>query len=68
MVNAVYDRQSSTGAWEYTIPKDADAMTTNWDTFIEATAKMEFDAKNSSGGERIKKWAQVWQEICLCTY
>ena len=45
MVNAVYDRQSSIGAWEYTIPKDANAMTTNWDTFIEATAKMEFDAK-----------------------
>jgi predicted dehydrogenase len=45
MVNAVYDRQSSTGAWEYTIPKDADAMTTNWDKFIEATEKMAFDAK-----------------------
>lgn len=45
MVNAVYDRQSSIGAWEYTIPKDADAMTTNWDKFIEATGKMAFDAK-----------------------
>ncbi|MBS1789209.1 MAG: Gfo/Idh/MocA family oxidoreductase [Acidobacteria bacterium] len=45
MVNAVYDRQSSIGAWEYTIPKDADAMTTNWDKFIEATQKMAFDAK-----------------------
>jgi predicted dehydrogenase len=45
MVNAVYDRQSSIGAWEYTIPKDADAMTTNWDRFIEATEKMAFDAK-----------------------
>ena len=45
MVNAVYDRQSSTGAWEYTIPKDADAMNTNWDKFIEATEKMAFDAK-----------------------
>lgn len=45
MVNAVYDRQSSIGAWEYTIPKDADAMTTDWGRFIEATAKMEFDAK-----------------------
>jgi predicted dehydrogenase len=45
MVNAVYDRQSSIGAWEYTIPKDADALTTNWDTFIEATEKMAFDAK-----------------------
>lgn len=50
MVNAVYDRQSSIGSWEYTIPKDADAMTTNWDKFIEATEKAErhsmtFDAK-----------------------
>jgi predicted dehydrogenase len=45
MVNAVYDRQSSIGSWEYTIPKDADAMTTNWDKFIEATGKMNFDAK-----------------------
>lgn len=45
MVNAVYDRQSSIGAWEYTIPKDADALTTNWDAFIEATEKMAFDAK-----------------------
>lgn len=45
MVNAVYDRQSSIGAWEYTIPKDADALTTNWDKFIEATEKMTFDAK-----------------------
>jgi predicted dehydrogenase len=45
MVNAVYDRQSSIGAWEYTIPKDADAMTTNWDAFIEATGKMAYDAK-----------------------
>jgi predicted dehydrogenase len=45
MVNAVYDRQSSIGAWEYTIPKDADAKSTNWDKFIEATEKMAFDAK-----------------------
>lgn len=45
MVNAVYDRQSSIGAWEYTIPKDASAATTNWDKFIEVTEKMSFDAK-----------------------
>jgi predicted dehydrogenase len=45
MVNAVYDRQSSIGAWKYTIPSDADAMTTDWDRFIEVTEKMPFDAK-----------------------
>jgi len=45
MVNAVYDRQSSIGAWEYTIPKDASALTCDWDRFIEVTEKMAFDAK-----------------------
>lgn len=45
MVNAVYDRQSSIGAWQYTIPKDANASTTNWDKFIEATQKMAYDSK-----------------------
>jgi predicted dehydrogenase len=45
MVNAVYDRQSSIGSWEYTIPKDASALTTNWDKFIEVTQKMAYDSK-----------------------
>lgn len=45
MVNAAYDRQSSIGAWQYTIPKDANPTTIDWDTFIEVTKKMEFDAK-----------------------
>jgi predicted dehydrogenase len=45
MVNAVYDRQSSIGAWEYTIPKDADPITTDWDKYIEATEKMAYDSK-----------------------
>ncbi|MEO5997608.1 MAG: Gfo/Idh/MocA family oxidoreductase [Chitinophagaceae bacterium] len=45
MVNAVYDRQSSIGAWEYTIPKDASAETTDWNKFIEVTEKMAYDSK-----------------------
>jgi len=45
MVNAVYDRQSSIGAWEYTIPKDANMSTIDWDKFIEVTGKMAFDSK-----------------------
>lgn len=45
MVNAVYDRQSSIGAWQYTIPDDANAQTTDWERFIGVTAKMPFDAK-----------------------
>lgn len=45
MVNAVYDRQSSLGAWQYTIPPDASPETTDWDRFIQLTEKMPFDAK-----------------------
>lgn len=45
MVNAVYDRQSSIGAWEYTIPKDADADSTDWDRFIQVTNKIPYDSK-----------------------
>src|SRR5436190_1861387 len=45
MVNAVYDRQSSIGAWQYTIPKDANAETTDWNRFIEVTEKMAYDSK-----------------------
>src|SRR5918993_3180632 len=45
MVNAAYDRQSSIGAWQYTIPKDANAETTDWDRFIEVTDKMAYDSK-----------------------
>jgi predicted dehydrogenase len=45
MVNAVYDRQSSIGSWEYTIPKDANPNSVDWERFIEATGKMEYDAK-----------------------
>lgn len=45
MVNAVNDRQSSIGAWEYTIPKDASPETTDWEEFIKVTEKMPYDPK-----------------------
>lgn len=45
MVNAVYDRQSSIGAWEYTIPDDASPETTDWEQFIKVTEKMPYDPK-----------------------
>jgi predicted dehydrogenase len=45
MVNAVYDRQSAIGAWEYTMPADASAITVDWDRYIEGMHKIPFDAK-----------------------
>jgi predicted dehydrogenase len=68
MVNAVYDRQSSIGAWEYTIPKDASALTTNWDQFIEATEKWLSMPRSFSGGVLLKNLELVWLEIYLSIY
>lgn len=45
MVNAVYDRQSSLGAWEYTMPSDASPETVDWNKYIEGAAKIPFDPK-----------------------
>src|SRR6185503_13513215 len=45
MVNAVYDRQSAIGAWEYTIPNDASPGTVDWDRYIEGMNRIPFDEK-----------------------
>ena len=45
MVNAVYDRQSSLGAWEYTMPLDAGPDTVDWNKYIEGMNKIPFDPK-----------------------
>lgn len=36
-------RNSPTGAWQYTIPKDASRKTVDWDRYIANTTKREFD-------------------------
>jgi predicted dehydrogenase len=46
MVNAIYDRQSSLGAWEYTMPADASPETVDWDRYIAASPKkVSYDPK-----------------------
>lgn len=45
MVNAVYDRQSSIGAWEYTMPSDASPETVDWNRYIEGANKIPFDPR-----------------------
>lgn len=37
-------RRSPTGAWQYTIPKDASTRTVDWDTFLKDNKKIPFDA------------------------
>lgn len=38
------DRNSANGAWQYTVPTDASAATTNWDKYIGDAPKRPFDA------------------------
>jgi len=45
MVNAIYDRQSALGAWQYTMPTDASPETVDWDRYIAGMPKISYDPK-----------------------
>jgi predicted dehydrogenase len=43
MVRAYYNRNSSSGAWIYPIPPDANRKTVDWDLFLGSAPKRDFD-------------------------
>ncbi|MEO8766581.1 MAG: Gfo/Idh/MocA family oxidoreductase [Ginsengibacter sp.] len=43
-IEATYDRHSSLGAWEYTMPSDISPETVDWDRYIAGIPKQPFDA------------------------
>jgi len=43
MVEAWWDRNSATGAWEYTVPPDANTETCDWTTFQGRAPKTDWD-------------------------
>ncbi len=44
MVEIYTDRNSANGAWQYTVPTDASAKTTNWDKYLGDAPKRPFEA------------------------
>lgn len=45
MVNAIYDRQSALGAWEYTMPDDESPGTVDWEKYVEGMGALPYDPK-----------------------
>jgi predicted dehydrogenase len=50
MIEAINDRYSAMGAWQYSIPTDASAKTVDWDRYLGDTAKRPYNS------ERFFRW------------